>query len=74
MKVRRYIRKGKNRCMFCGHCIVNCSKGCFRFEKTKPNLTYDDKIVYDPSKCNGCGECVRGCPEGVIKLIKNKKK
>lgn len=74
MKVRRYKKLGKNVCMFCGMCVAVCPKGAFTFVKSKPSLTFDDKIVYNPSKCNGCGECVKCCPEGVIRFKKTKEK
>ncbi len=46
--------------------MASCPKGAFSFAKSKPNLVFDDMIVYNLKKCSGCELCVKACPEGMI--------
>jgi len=69
-------KRGKSRCVLCGHCVVACPNDALRFNRSSDDLTFDDEIIINHSKCTGCGKCTEACPEigGMIKLKNGKNK
>jgi len=57
-RCRNRMRVDEGLCTYCGRCVRECIRGCWRMENEAP--------LFDAENCEFCLGCIHNCPAGAI--------